>query len=454
MIVNALTEQKTTLATIENRLYDIQAILLLTAVQYNEHLDELFNRLSPAQCVESLKSVYDAVKTLYDKGQAIDLAALLDVDINAVEQLRTIQNSYTITPVNFRLYLDANDNALNDLALYNQAHTIIDSIMSQQSNRFEQFNQLIEQSSVSTLDSQPIGDHVTQFLDELDRRANSDGITGYSTGYPDLDRITAGLHGGELVVIAGRPSTGKTMLGLNLVQHMATQQQHVLFYSLEMTFSQLQERLLSAMANVDAQALKTGKLNQGQYQRITETLPKLQKLSLHIAQSNKPTLGQIRRSASQLKRKHGLSALVVDYLQLMKSEKNYQNRNLEIADMTRELKIIAQDLDIPVILISQLNRGVEHRNNPRPNTADLRDSGAIEQDADVIAMLYRDELVKKTDNNQGYAELLVRKNRSGPVGRLVLEFCPTIYQFKTPSAPFNYTAHDDEPNSTPDFLNF
>jgi len=447
-------EKTDTLEQIRSRLYETQSIILLTAIEYNEHLDELFNRLTRSTCINSLVDVYDAIKSLYDSGDVVEHIALLDVDFEAAKKMVNASMSYYPKPNNFASYCDINDNVLNDLHLFEQSQAIKQAIDQQDERRFEQFNQLIDQSSVSTLDSQPIGDHVTQFLDELDRRANSDGITGYSTGYPDLDRITAGLHGGELVVIAGRPSTGKTMLGLNLVQHMATQQQHVLFYSLEMTFSQLQERLLSAMANVDAQALKTGKLNQGQYQRITETLPKLQQLSLHIAQSNKPTLGQIRRSASQLKRKHGLSALVVDYLQLMKSENSYQNRNLEIADMTRELKIIAQDLNIPVILISQLNRGVEHRNNPRPNTVDLRDSGAIEQDADVIAMLYRDELVKKTDNNQGYAELLVRKNRSGPVGRLVLEFCPTIYQFKTPSAPLYYTAHDDELHSTPDFLNF
>lgn len=268
-----------------------------------------------------------------------------------------------------------------------------------------------------------IGQLLPGLLDTLDARLEKNGaVSGVSTGFTDLDHKTCGLQPGDLIIIAGRPSMGKTTLAVNMAENVATNGNVALIISLEMAAAQLVERSIARFGSIDTQVLRTGKLTQDDYPRLTFGLQKLQDQHLIIADDPAlSSVAKIRLAARKTKQKQGkLDLIVIDYLQLMQGTGN--TRNEEISGITRSLKLLAKELDCPIILLSQLSRDVEKRADKRPLLSDLRDSGSIEQDADVVLMAYRDDYYNSESAFKGYAELLIRKQRMGPLADIYLCF--------------------------------
>ena len=272
-------------------------------------------------------------------------------------------------------------------------------------------------------DPQPIGDLLADVLSALEARVDQKGgVSGVATGFADMDQKTCGLQNGDLIIVAGRPSMGKTTFAVNIAENVAIAGGVSLVVSLEMSAPQLAERTVARFGEIDTQALRTGKLAQGDYTKLTSALSRLQDQNLIIADD--PSLSsasRIRLAARKIKQKQGrLDLIVIDYLQLMTGDGS--NRNEELGGITRALKLVAREIGCPIILLSQLSRKVEERLNKRPIMSDLRESGAIEQDADVILMAYRDDYYNEDSPLKGYAEILIRKQRMGPLGEVTLVF--------------------------------
>jgi len=252
-------------------------------------------------------------------------------------------------------------------------------------------------------------------------------ITGVATGFADLDRLTSGLQPTDLIVVAGRPSMGKTALAMNIAQYVATMKEGaapVGIFSMEMSKEQLVTRLLSSEAEIEHTKLRTGTLSSAEWPKLAYAAGKLSEALIFIDDSPAMTVLDLRARARRLKKEHGLELLVIDYLQLMRGVKSsIERREQEISEISRFLKALAKELHIPVVAISQLNRMLEQREDKRPKLSDLRESGAIEQDADVIMFIYRDEVYNKDkENNKGIAEIIIGKQRNGPTGTVELQF--------------------------------
>jgi len=255
--------------------------------------------------------------------------------------------------------------------------------------------------------------------------AKKEMITGVPTGFTDLDAMTAGFQPSDLIIVAGRPSMGKTALALNIAQHAAIQHQiPVAIFSLEMSKEQLALRMLCSEAKVNAQKVRTGFLSELEWSRLIGAADLLSKARIFIDDTPAISVLEMRAKARRLKTEHGLGLVMVDYLQLMRGRGQSERREQEISEISRSLKAMAKELNVPVVALSQLNRKVEDRPNKRPQMADLRESGAIEQDADVIAFIYRDEVYNRSEDNpnKGIAEIILGKQRNGPTGVVKLAF--------------------------------
>ena len=255
-------------------------------------------------------------------------------------------------------------------------------------------------------------------------------ITGVATGYREFDRLTCGLQRSDLVVIAGRPSMGKTAFALNIVEHAAIECGVVsAVFSLEMSKEQLVQRMLCSRAEVDASKLRGGFLSEGDWPRLTRAAGLLSEAPIFIDDSPALNVLEVRAKARRLQREHDLGLVVVDYLQLMRGIGRSESREREISEISRSLKALAKELQVPVVALSQLNRGVEARQDKRPQLSDLRESGAIEQDADVIAFIYRDEMYNRESPDAGKAEVIIGKQRNGPTGKVTLAFRSSLTRF-------------------------
>lgn len=268
------------------------------------------------------------------------------------------------------------------------------------------------------------------FVDVLSKRDHKT-VTGVPTGFIELDELTAGLQPSDLVVIAARPSMGKTSLALGIAQHAAIKHGHVVgIFSLEMAKAQLVLRMLSSEARVDSHALRIGRLQKEDWWRLADAAGKLEQAPIFIDDSGTLTVQQMRGKARRLKAEQKrLDLLIVDYLQLMQGRSDAESRQQEISDISRSLKALAKELDVPVVALSQLSRAVESRKPPIPMLADLRESGAIEQDADVVIFIYRDELYDADSEKKGIADILVKKHRNGPTGDRQLVFLDKFAKF-------------------------
>ena len=281
----------------------------------------------------------------------------------------------------------------------------------------------------SQTDPQPISSVLCSVIETIEDRHERGGeISGLRTGFADLDRMTSGLQPGDLIVVAGRPSMGKTAFALNVAENVALDGRTALVFSLEMRKEQLTERALASIGGIPLGNIRSGELTDDDYSRMSVALGKLGNANLIIDDSPAPSIGQMRSRARRVRRKHDLDLIVVDYIQLMGGEGG--NRNEQVGSLTRGLKLLARELDVPLIALSQLSRDVEKRPDKRPMMSDLRDSGSIEQDADLILMCYRDEYYSPQGPYKGLAELLIRKQRMGELGDVRLIFQGEFSRFR------------------------
>ncbi len=266
----------------------------------------------------------------------------------------------------------------------------------------------------------------------LHQRYESKGtVTGLATGFADLDELTAGLQPSDLIIVAARPSMGKTALAVNFAEHAALKSKKaVAIFSMEMSASQLAFRLISSLGRINQQHLRTGDIQEEEWPRVTSAITMLSDAKIFIDDTPALSPAELRARARRLKREHDLGLIVIDYLQLMQVPGNKENRATEISEISRGLKALAKELNIPVIALSQLNRSLEQRTDKRPVMADLRESGAIEQDADVILFIYRDEYYNPDSSDKGLAEIIIGKQRNGPTGTTKLTFLGQYTKFE------------------------
>lgn len=276
-----------------------------------------------------------------------------------------------------------------------------------------------------------LGELLNASFEQLEKLAeqNSD-VTGLATGFDDLDRLTAGLQPQNLVIVAARPAMGKSSLALG-VTHFVTARLGVpaILFSLEMSKLEIVNRLLSSEAKIDSSRIRTGRLDDSDWRKLGDALGALAEAPLFIDDTPSITLMEIRAKCRRLKQKHGLGLVVIDYLQLMQSSRRTESRQQEVAEISRGLKMLAKELDVPVMALSQLSRQPESRTDKRPQLADLRESGSIEQDADIVAFIYRDEVYDEDTPDRGIAELILAKHRNGPTGIVRLAFLDHLTKF-------------------------
>ncbi|WP_422097444.1 replicative DNA helicase [Variovorax sp.] len=275
---------------------------------------------------------------------------------------------------------------------------------------------------------------VVELLDRVTEMAdNPNDITGVRTGFYEFDKMTSGLQPGDMIVLAARPSMGKTSLAINIAEHVALNEGlPVAVFSMEMGASQLAVRIVGSIGRIDQGHLRTGKLTDEEWPRLTEAIEKLRTVSLHIDETPGLSTSELRANARRLARQYGrLGLIVVDYLQLMStSMSGDENRATAVGEISRGLKMLAKELKCPVIALSQLSRGVESRTDKRPMMSDLRESGAIEQDADIIMFIYRDDYYNKESKEPGVAEVIISKHRNGPTGTVKLAFLKPLTKFE------------------------
>jgi replicative DNA helicase len=273
-------------------------------------------------------------------------------------------------------------------------------------------------------DYHSLRDVLTSTLEAIERlHEDHREITGVPTGFPDLDRLTSGLQPANLVIVAARPAVGKSTLGLDVARHAAVRAGvPTVVFSLEMSKTELVQRLMCAECTVDMQRLRTGRMEESDWTRLTRSLGKLADAPLFIDDSPGTTMMEIRAKCRRLKQRHGLGLVVVDYLQLMQPSRRFENRQQEVSEISRSLKLLAKELGVPVVAISQLSRQTESRSDRRPMLSDLRESGALEQDSDVVLFIYRDELYDPESTRKGEADLILAKHRNGPTDTVTVTF--------------------------------
>jgi replicative DNA helicase len=279
---------------------------------------------------------------------------------------------------------------------------------------------------------QPIQHLLTSAVDRIDTLYRSDKtITGVPTGYADLDDMTSGLQSSDLIIVAGRPSMGKTSLAMNIAENAAVGHGlPVAIFSMEMPGEQLAMRMMASLGRINTHKVRTGKLNDEDWPRLTSAISLLSEAPIFTDDTPGLTPMELRARARRLKREHGLGLIIVDYLQLMQSTEGNENRATEISYITRALKNLAKELEVPLMAMSQLNRSLEQRPNKRPVMSDLRESGSIEQDADVIFFIYRDEVYNEDSIEKGKAEIIIGKQRNGPTGTIPLTFLGQYTKFE------------------------
>ena len=295
-----------------------------------------------------------------------------------------------------------------------------------------------------------VSDELESTVDYIEKVQDGQ-IVGVRTGFDDLDRLTGGLHGGDLVIIASRPSVGKTAFALNLARNHALEQNGcVCLFSLEMSRRELVVRMLLGEAQVDNERFRNGMLSEKDWRAITRAATRIQEARIYLDESVAVTVGDLMARARRLNREHQLSLVIIDYIQLIQGRTTVERREQQVADISRSLKLLAKELNVPVMALSQLNRGPEGRPDKRPMLADLRESGALEQDADVVVFIYRDEVYHEDTPDVGIAEIILAKHRNGPIGTLRLQFTKEHARFhdltgRAPSSPESGFGSEPEP---------
>ncbi len=381
--------------------------------------------------------IFRAISQLSNEGQPYDIVTvaewlenhqLLD-ESGGMRNLAALAEN-TPSASNISAYADIVRKRSILRQLISATSDINDTVFNPQGQSSEQILEFAEQTVFEIAEQEDRGrksyQNISAYTDVVMERIQAlaeskSSITGIRTGYHDLDFKTAGFQRADLIIIAGRPSMGKTALAVNIAETAAIKDKHsVAIFSMEMQAEQLTMRMMSSLANIDQHKVRTGKLDGDDWVRFTSTVGILQETKMFIDDTPALTPAELRARCRRISREHGLDLVVVDYLQLMQVAGTSENRATEISEISRSLKAMAKELNIPVIALSQLNRSVESRQDKRPVMSDLRESGAIEQDADVIIFIYRDEEYDKESADKGMAEIIIRKQRNGPTGELKL----------------------------------
>ena len=401
------------------------------------HIARLIELNRPADVVtvgESIEASEDKDRT----GGAAYLAALSQATPSAAN-IRRYAELVRERSVQRRLTQVASEIA--DSA-YNTQGKEIAQLLDEAESRIFQIAESRARREHGLQDIKPVLARVFEKVDNLYHQGNASNITGVPTGFNDLDDRTAGLQPGDLIIVAGRPSMGKTAFSLNIAEHVAVNDGlPVAVFSMEMSAAQLAMRMLGSIGQVDQHKLRTGRLKDDEWSRLTDAMSKLHDAPIHIDETGALTALELRARARRLKRQYSkLGLIVVDYLQLMSASTQGENRATELSEISRSLKAMAKELEVPVVALSQLNRAVDSRPDRRPVMSDLRESGAIEQDADVIMFIYR-EVVYKPDlpeDQRGIAEVIIGKQRNGPIGTVKLTFLGQHTRFANYADPGSY----------------
>ena len=398
--------------------------------------------------------VYDAVHTLYASGQPADSvtvadelrrAGLLDA-IGGHAVLAQIMSSTPATTNAGRYARIVEEYALlrRLIGVAGEIAELGYSVPEDVSKALDRAESLVyEVNERRVTDStQKLSSLLSENLDRLEQLyERGDAITGTPTGYLDLDHLLSGLQPSSLVVVGARPAMGKTSFALGMIAHAAleaTNPSPVLFFSLEMSNLELSQRLLCAEARVDSTRVRNGQLQSDDWQKISRAMGRLAEAPIWIDDNPNLTIMEIRAKARRLKSQIGnLGMIVIDYLQLMSGRSSAENRQVEVSELSRGLKILARELETPVVALSQLSRGLEMRADKRPMLADLRESGSIEQDSDVVMFIFREEIYDPKPENAGQAEIIVAKHRSGPTGVVQLAFLPQYTRFANMARGFD-----------------
>ncbi len=389
-------------------------------------------------------TLFEAMVELNDEGKPVDMVTLQDrlkeKDVPPeVSSLEFIRDLITVVPTSANIKYYAN--IVSDKAVLRRLIKLNEEIANTCYAGRESLEVILEDTEKRVFDLVqrrntgefvPIRQIVMNAMDQIEKASKNKGnVTGIATGFIDLDYRTAGMQPSDLVLIAARPSMGKTAFVLNIAQYVAFKQnQTVAVFSLEMSKEQLVNRLFSLESKVDAQKLRTGNLSDNDWEKLIETAGIIGKSNLIIDDTPGISVPELRSKCRKYKLEHNLKMIIIDYLQLMSgSGRGGDSRQQEISDISRSLKALARELSVPVLALSQLSRAVEQRPDHRPMLSDLRESGAIEQDADVVMFIYRDEYYNKDTEKKGIAEIIVAKQRNGPIGTVELVWLPEYTKF-------------------------
>ena len=393
------------------------------------------------------KRIFEAVQKLTESGKLTDLLTVSDwldnsgnFDVKPAIQYISELVDNTAGTVNIREYGEI----IREKALLRELITISNNIgQSAYKPEGKSPSQLVDEAEQKIFEIAERGNRNSTYLelrqmikptyDRLyERSQKGGGLSGISSGFRELDKLTAGLQKGELIIIAGRPSMGKTAFALNIAEHIALSDKNnpVAIFSMEMSAEQLTFRMISSLGMVQGNALKTGKLTDKDWDRVDGAIQQMKEAPIFIDDTPSLTPVELRARARRIQRERGLSLIVIDYLQLMQVPGSKENRATEISEITRNLKALARELQIPIIALAQLNRSVEQRTDKTPIMSDLRESGSIEQDADLIGFIYRDEIYHKDTDKKGQALIDIAKQRNGPIGDFILTFLGQYTKFE------------------------
>lgn len=388
--------------------------------------------------------IFEAMLNLSEKSEPVDLVTVTSElqdrgwleEIGGVSYLSDLADS-SPTAANIEYY----SKIVEEKSILRRLIKTATDIVSEGYTRDDELDVVLDDAERSILEVShrrntsafvPIKDVLVEAYDNIEMLQNrKDEITGVATGFVELDRITAGFQRSDFIIVAARPSVGKTAFALNIAQNVATQaDENVAIFSLEMGAEQLVMRMLCAEGNIDAQRLRTGRLSDDDWQKLTMAMGSLSGTGIYIDDTPGIRISEIRAKCRRLKQDKGLGVIVIDYLQLIQGGgRMKENRQQEVSEISRTLKELARELEVPVIALSQLSRGVEARQDKRPIMSDIRESGSVEQDADIVAFLYRDDYYDQESEMQNMIEINVAKQRNGPVGTIELAFIKEYNKF-------------------------
>jgi len=386
--------------------------------------------------------IYDAILALHERREPIDFVTLCD-ELEHQEQLEEIGGTAYITrlinAVPSAIHVESYGHIVEQSAVRRRLISAASQIAQLAYQEAEEIDLTVDQAEQAlftvsqrriTRDLAPIQEVIRRYYDRIEYLyAHQGEPLGVPTGYTDIDRLLGGLQRSDFIIIAARPSVGKTSLCLSIARNAARHGQRVAIFSLEMSSAQIVQRIVSAETGIGTQRLRLGNLREDEWPLFVQATGKLADLPVYIDDTPSISVLQLRTKARRLHAEHGLDLILVDYLQLMTGDVRSENRVQEVSYISRSIKALARELDLPVVTASQLSRAVEQRTDKRPILADLRDSGSLEQDADVVMFIYRDELYNPDTEKQNIADIIVSKHRNGPTGTVQLFFRKRLAQF-------------------------